>query len=380
MEKEGVDGKYGHSDPIKLDYEIVKADPALGGLTVSNCIFGEKPNPSVSANKFGVVVIYRYYYDEECEQEINLTTTPLNTLPVGTYWVKATFAGNPNISAGETQPLSFQITQTGASIGGVINGSTVSKGYRAEGYSFNDLFPNLKASHTETSLVYKVDGEVVDATTFKFVNVKANDGVYTVVITLPESHNYEEVFVTVKVKITPVANTDTFKPSYNVTYGDPISKLEEQLPDSEFGTWTIQETTVGNAGTGKTFTAEFTPYPEYVGNYATRTQPITVNVAKASVTIIDKDETTLPAESTDGRDYNGEAFGLRPPEYLRQPHWLISASSSLVVKFFGAGFCVSFRISVSFFGISVSSMAATDIQLHYSWKEVKCQGYIAPTE
>lgn len=297
---------------LQLPYYINKADVGLSNLNISDYAFGGMPAPSVDM-VFNITPTYLYYKDADCTEAITITAST----PAGTYYVKAEFAGTTNLLASSIGPKSFQITQTGASIGGVINGSSVSKGYLAAGYSFNDLFPNLKASHNETSLEYKVDGEVVNATTFKFVNVKANDSAYTVVITLPASHNYEAVFVTVTVKITPVANNDTFKSSYNVIYGDLITELEELLPDSDFGTWTIdtQETTVGDAGTGKTFTAKFTPYEQYQGNYATRTQPITVNVAKASVTIVDKNETILPATSTDGRDYNGGAFAL--PEEVK---------------------------------------------------------------
>ncbi len=297
---------------LQLPYYINKADVGLSNLQISDYAFGGMPAPSVDM-VFNITPTYLYYKDADCTEAITITAST----PAGTYYVKAEFAGTTNLLASSIGPEPFQITQTGASISGVINGSSVSKGYLAAGYSFNDLFPNLKASHNETALVYKVDGEVVNATTFKFVNVKANDSAYTVVITLPASHNYEEVFVTVTVKITPVANNDTFKSSYNVIYGDLITELEELLPDSDFGTWTIdtQETTVGDAGTGKTFTAKFTPYEQYQGNYATRTQPITVNVAKASVTIVDKNETILPATSTDGRDYNGGAFAL--PEEVK---------------------------------------------------------------
>ena len=301
------------SKTLQLSYYIDKAPVGLSDLKISGYKFGGTPAPSVSM-ALNISPTYTYYKDADCTEEITIG----KTTPVGTYYVKASYPGSDNLLPDETDAVSFQITQADASINGITGGAEIVKEYRSTGYSFTDLFPKLSASHTETTLVYTVDGTVVDATTFSFAHVKANEEAYTVVITLPESHNHEKAEVTVTVKITSVGNNDVFNPVYNVTYGDPISTLEAQLPESEFGAWTIVETTLGDAGNGKPFTAVFTPYEQYKGDYATRTYSITVNVLRADVTIADKDGNILPilpTESTSKRDYNGLEFVL--PEEVK---------------------------------------------------------------
>ncbi len=231
VEKEGEDGKYGHSNSIQLNYEIIQASPELSGLTVPKCVFGNLPTPSVSGNKFGVRVTYTYAMTEDGEYSNEVPTA------VGTYWVKATFGGNDNIRAQTIGPVSFEIEKTEAFIGGVTDGATISKDYRGtEGYTFGNLFPNLKGSHNETLLVYQVDGVVVDAATFKFVNVKANDGVYTVVITLPESDDYQSATLTVYVDINK-ATVSIVTPSINDSdwkYGDDARQPNAATFNQEF--------------------------------------------------------------------------------------------------------------------------------------------------
>ena len=217
VEKEGEEGAYGHSNSIQLNYEIVKANPELSGLTVPNVTFGNKPNPSVSNNNFKVGLTYTYATSEEGPYS---TTEPT---AVGKYWVKASFGGNDNILAQTIGPVSFEIEKAEATISGANNGATISKNYRGtEGYTLSNLFPNMKGSHNETALTYAVDGQVVDVATFKFVDVKENDGVYTVVITLPESEDYKSATITVYVDINK-ATVSIATPSINDTnwkYGD----------------------------------------------------------------------------------------------------------------------------------------------------------------
>ena len=292
VEEEGVDGIYGHSNAIRLNYEIVKASPELSGLTVPNVTFGNKPNPSVSGNKFDVVVSYQYYKDADCTESIVIT----ETTPVGTYYVKATFGGNQNILAQTIGPVSFKIEKADAKIQNAKDSYTFDYDGRV-----HTLPTNIKASNGVT-LVYTYEG---GNTLFEGVT---NAGTYKVTITLPETDNYKGDSVTVTVLVNPAKNTDYLKPSYSATYGDSITELEKQLPTTnQTGAWSIDTTqaTVGDAGT-QTFVAVFTPYEQYKNNYATRTENITVIVAKAVI-----------VPSIPNKTYNGDyqTSGLNDSRY-----------------------------------------------------------------
>ena len=118
----------------------------------------------------------------------------------------------------------------------------------------------------------------LDGTEFTGV---ANAGTYTVVITLPQSTNYEGAQIEVTVKVNKI---DPAKPTqrWDAIYGDLVlDKID--LPEHDQGAWSIKNvdatTQVGDVGQ-QTFTAIFTPT---TGNYNSIEVSITVTVAKKTV-------------------------------------------------------------------------------------------------
>ena len=244
---------------LTLTYKIGKAAAGLNSLTLPSYPAGGTPAPSVKANFNSVLsnITYKYYSDEACEDEIAAPTS------AGKYYVKAIFAGDQNIFADETDPISFTVTQKQATINGVREDKTYVWTYNGNIFTIPE---DVKASNGDT-LVFTYE----DGTPFTGV---ADAGEYKVVITLLETRDYKGDSVTVTVKINPADNNkDYVNTKQNKIYGDAID-----LPTSTIGEWTIEGgyTTVGDVGTNY-FYAVFTPAN---GNYNSKKVQIEVVVTK----------------------------------------------------------------------------------------------------
>ena len=277
-----------------VTYTVEKANVTISNPTIENWTYGDTANtPSVTTN-FVVDVTFKYYTDAACTKEI---TTPVDA---NTYYVKAFFAGDENLNEAESAATEFAITKKEDNwITGVEDGDRFTgKVYRGSAYQVIEIITSLGKAHTETaafSYVYTKDGEAV--------NNILNAGEYTVVITLADSKNYKQVgSVTVTVVIEQVANVDII-PEYAPVYGTLLNSLVLPTHSSNKGTWSWQgateTTTVGNAGeqTHVLFFKSTDP------NYADRTVEVTMNVAKAPVTIDG-------GESSYSIVYTGNAFEL----------------------------------------------------------------------
>ena len=277
-----------------VTYTVEKADVTISKPTIENWTYGDTANtPSVTTN-FVVDVTFKYYTDAACTKEIT------TLVDANTYYVKAFFAGDENLNEAESAATEFAITKKeGNWITGVEDGDRFTgKVYRGSAYQVIEIITSLGKAHTETaafSYVYTKDGETV--------NNILNAGEYTVVITLADSKNYKQVgSVTVTVVIEQVANVDII-PEYAPVYGTLLNSLVLPTHSSNKGTWSWQgateTTTVGNAGeqTHVLFFKSTDP------NYADRTVEVTMNVAKAPVTI-------NGGESSYSIVYTGNAFEL----------------------------------------------------------------------
>ena len=276
--KDSANYKWSDSDSATktLGYSIVKAQAVISGLAIEGWTYGMSANAPTANTTFGTV---RFVYSASVDGEYTATVPTL----AGTYYVKATVAGAANYNGAESEPLEFSIAKASASITGLD--SSYEFIFNGEAY----VITGLGRPHNESGFVYTVNGEVVDA-------IRVTDaGVYTVVVTLPESANYLEATAEATVTILAAENNvDTVNTNQSAIYLDKLSTLA--LPESAIGTWTWKDadenTTVGNVGTN-VFVAVFTPAN---GNYLAKEVEVTVTVAKKAI--------NLPIVSD--KEYTGE--------------------------------------------------------------------------
>ena len=247
----------------QLPYTINKAQIVISGLTLADFVYGGTAAPTASTN---FVCTLSYVYSSTESGEFT-STVPTNA---GTYYVKAVAAGNENLIGAESAAVKFVIEKANATISGYND--TYNTVYSGNEYKITGVTASNGVALTYTYTKGGVSVEkIIDA------------GTYAVLITLPETANYNEASVTVTVTVAKAdISTADVNVNQNATYGDKL--LEKiTLPVSALGTWSIKDanadTTVGNAGANK-FTATFTPNTE---NYNTAEIEITVNVDKATV-------------------------------------------------------------------------------------------------
>ena len=261
-----------------IHYEIVKASPTIENVAIDGWTFGESANAPGGTSDFGSVsYVYSATVDGEYTSAVPTTA--------GTYYVKATVAGSSNWNGAQSAPVSFTIAKAEASITGL--NATYQFTYNGNAYTV----PNPGRSHGESEFVITINGQSASS-------ISVTDaGVYTVVVTLPESANYLETTAETTVTVLAAENTrDTVNVNQSATYLDKLSSLT--LPTSTIGTWSWKgadaSTTVGNAGTNKHI-ALFTPA---TGNYLAKEVEVTVTVAK-------KDVTSIPAITQNSFTYTG---------------------------------------------------------------------------
>ena len=315
---------------ITVPYSITKAS-LTASVTLGGWTYGQAANvPTVNVNKAfegDVDVYFEYSVDGAAWSK----TVPTEA---GNYQVRVIVEDDNNYFGYTSEAYSFNIAKATAYINGVNAGDVLTQVYNGNAYVFSS---NIKASHNESALQFAItnNGVAVDAI--------VNAGEYTVVITLPESANYNSASVEFTVAIAKAETTDEVSTAQNATYGDDISAIV--LPTSTIGTWSIKEavTTVGNAGVN-TFTALFKPSTE---NYNSREVTITVTVAKK---VVDK-PIINPQEYTGEHLYSGlvdnelytvvDNGGIDHGEYdvvltLVDPNnykWDTSDEASITVKF-----------------------------------------------
>lgn len=245
-----------------LPYTISKANAVIEDFAIGNVKFGEPLAPTATVS---LGAAYRFMYSDTIDGTYSATAPTA----VGTYFVKVSVTGNENILASESAPVQFVISRADVTISGYQN--SYEKVYDGKVFAFTGV---TASNGAEVKFSVKKDG--ADA------EIK-NAGVYSVTIYTEENESYNASSVTVTVTVKAADNTDTVKVTQSAVYGDKLATLE--LPVSEFGTWSWKDadenTTVGNAGENK-FTAIFTPAN---GNYNAREVEVTVNVAKAILSV-----------------------------------------------------------------------------------------------
>lgn len=148
---------------------------------------------------------------------------------------------------------------------------------------------NVIASHNESSVIYKVDNEVVEL---------INAGTYNVVIVLPESTHYNEAKCSAYVKINK-AKLSLEKTTYDAVYTNTLSDVVE-LPSVIYGTWhfvTGGSTEVGTVGV-QSHNVKFVPNDDYSTNYQEVTIILTINVAQLPTNVTANIPTNLVYNNT----------------------------------------------------------------------------------
>ena len=251
------------SNDISLSYTIAKAQVVISNFAINGWTYGDSANAPVATTNFGTV---SYVYATTADGEYT-ASVPTGA---GTYYVKAVVAGNENLIGATSDPISFTIAKASVTINGAND--TYSKVYNTEELNITGVTASNGAALT---VVITKNGEVVD----KMINA----GEYVVTFSFAGDDNYLAAEKAVVATITPATNTETVIANQNATYGNLASVIT--LPAGVEGYWSLEgvdaTTTVGNAGTN-TFVAIFT---STTGNYNSRTETITVTVAKAVVRV-----------------------------------------------------------------------------------------------
>ena len=300
-----------------VEITIEQANIAFNGITIDGWTYDdyEGSEPTVSVDeKFEFVldlVQYQYaYWNAETNawgEWIDWTDeTDPTSFKAGKYRIKAILENdaNGNYTGDEitdAEAFEFDIEKAVVTITAKVNGNTISDGatiskeYRPSGYTIAQILESWSASNGATTFTYTVDGNGVGADAITFTDVIVDgEGVYTLVISLDESDNYKATSLTVKVKITPATNTDSFTEVYNnIPYNSNLWTTIGTLPagwsiQNMDGTATNEETTVGNYGKN-----EFKLVFNNGNNYNPREAvTITINVerADASITVKVDDE------------------------------------------------------------------------------------------
>ena len=176
----------------KLKYSITKDEVTITTLTIVGWKYKGTINaPTAEIDKTYTEPVITYQY-KTLEGDWIDTTITANSV-AGTYRVVATVADTVNYD-GDVETFEFAIIKAdNATINGIIWGGKYTNVYNKNA---SYVISGLSGSHTETELTYTItkDGESVDE--------MKSAGTYTVVITLPESDNYESVSETVTVEIT----------------------------------------------------------------------------------------------------------------------------------------------------------------------------------
>ncbi len=260
------DGAAGAS--VTVDFVITKAQAVITDLSISGWVYGNAANDPSATTNFGTVV-FSYY-----NGATKLDAKPTNA---GTYTVKATVASTANFDGAEAE-ATFVIEKADANISANGNYTFTYNGTAVE-------IKNVVGSHNEASVVLTLDGGAVNI---------VNAGTYTVKATLAETANYNATEIEITVVVNKAVNTDVVNTNQSATYGDSIDVLT--LPTNANGTWSWVDAgaTVGNAGVN-TLVAKYT---DASGNYEDREVSVTVNVAKATVTV-----PTVEAKEYDGALY-----------------------------------------------------------------------------
>ena len=176
----------------KLKYSITKDEVTITTLTIVGWKYKGTINaPTAEIDKTYTAPVITYQY-KTLEGDWIDTTITANSV-AGTYRVVATVADTVNYD-GDVETFEFAIIKAdNATINGIISGGKYTNVYNKNA---SYVISGLSGSHTETELTYTItkDGESVDE--------MKSAGTYTVVITLPESDNYESVSETVTVEIT----------------------------------------------------------------------------------------------------------------------------------------------------------------------------------
>ena len=175
----------------KLKYSIVKDEVSITKLTIVGWKYkGTINTPTVEIDKTYTSPDLAYQYKTPEGEWIDTTITRNSV--AGTYRVVATVADTTNYD-GDVEILEFNIGKAdNATINNIIAGKKYTTIYNKDtSYSI----PGLSGSHNESTLTYTITKDGVSVTEMK------NAGTYTVVITLPESDNYEAVYETVTVEI-----------------------------------------------------------------------------------------------------------------------------------------------------------------------------------
>ena len=210
-----------------LSYTIEKAKITISDLAIIGWTYSEAAKtPTYTVTFSDKCTVSFEYFDEEGNSLGSTAPTD-----AGNYSVKAkaTATDTHNLSDSDvSDPVEFTIAKKDASI---TANATYTTTYTGNAYTI----PGVTASHSESTLQYTVN----DVLNGSIIDVKT----YTVVITLPESTNYNKAEVTVTVTVGKA----------NVTISAP----------------TIQGWTFGEAAKTPSATADFDMTSSLVFKYAT---------------------------------------------------------------------------------------------------------------
>ena len=175
----------------KLQYSIVKDEVSITALSIDGWKYKGTINaPTVEDDADYTSATIKYQYKTPAGDWVDTTITADSV--AGTYRVVATIAGTTNYD-GDVETFEFEIEKAdNATINGIITGKKYTTVYNKDA---SYTIPGLSGSHTEKALTYTITKNGASVTEMK------NAGTYTVVITLPESDNYEEVSEIVTVEI-----------------------------------------------------------------------------------------------------------------------------------------------------------------------------------
>ena len=175
----------------KLKYSITKDEVSITKLTIENWKYkGTINSHIVEIDRTYTSANIVYQYKTPGGEWVDTTITRNSV--AGDYRVVATVADTTNYD-GDVEIVEFKINKAdNATINNIITGKKYTTVYNKDA---SYTIPGLSGSHTESTLTYTITKNGASVTEMK------NAGTYTVVITLPESDNYEEVSETVTVEI-----------------------------------------------------------------------------------------------------------------------------------------------------------------------------------
>lgn len=214
------------------------------------------------------------------------TTTMPNS--VGTYYVKVTGTGNNYAGINDTAQRAFIVYIN------KLDANDVSKEYKAENYTVNDILSDIALTSDEGTSLSKENFTI----TFGAVEPR-NVGKYTIIITGKTGSGYENLSGTATLEITPADLT--IESVSNVTYNGMV-----QIPEM-----TVAGITGETVEEGKDYTVRYTGTDVKGNEYDSTIPPIVVGTYKVS--IVGRGNYV---DSTDNKDYEIGSIGLANGEFV----------------------------------------------------------------